>query len=61
MTFMRMEVVVPIGVGCYEYRYCVLVVFGNKFCLVEGLLDVSLCMRVGIPISYSFMLECCPY
>ena len=52
---------VPIGVGCYEYHYCVWVVFASKSCPMEDLLDVIFRMRVGIPIPYSFMLESYPY
>lgn len=58
---MGMEVVVPIEVGCYEYRYGFRVILRSKSCPVEGLLGVFFCMRVGIPIPYPFMLECCPY
>ena len=58
---MGMRVVVPVGVNYYEYCYCVWVVFGCKSSPMKGLLGVIFCMRVGIPISYPFMLECCPY
>ena len=58
---MGMGIVVPVGVGCYEYCYCVWVVLGNKSCPVEGLLGFIFGVGVGIPIPYPFMLECCPY
>jgi len=54
---MGMKVVVPVGVGCDEYCYCVRVVFGCKSCPVEGLLCVCFCMRVSISVPYPFMLE----
>ena len=49
---------VPIWVRCYKYCNCVWVVFGCKSCPMEDLLGVFLCMWVGIPVPYLFVLEC---
>jgi hypothetical protein len=56
-----MEVVVPVWISSYEYRNCVWVIFGCKSCPMKGLLGVILCMGMGIPIPYPFVLEGCPY
>ena len=54
---MGMKVMVPVGVGCDEYRYCVRVILCCKSCPMKGLVGVFFCMRVSISVALPFMLE----